>query len=88
MVGWRQNGSWGSRDNDEQTFKKFCNEGGSEKWGGIKRETCEITGNTGKCLYRNRDYSMMKGELRTQKREKIVSGEKSLRSQEQMEHRV
>lgn len=46
---------------------------GDQKMGWYQEgDMCEITGNTGKCLYRNRDYSMMKGELRTQKRKDSV----------------
>lgn len=60
----------------KKSFKKsFVNEGDQKKWGGIERERCEITGNTGTCLYRQREYSTIKGELRIQNREKTVSGE-------------
>ena len=69
-------------------FKESFVMKGDQKNGVVSRGRREITGNTGTCLYRNRNYSMMKGELRTQKREKIVSGEKSLRSQEQIQHRA
>ena len=60
----------------------------SEKWGGIEREGYEIKGNTGTCLHRQREYSMIKGELTIQNKEKTKADEKSLRSHEELGYRA
>lgn len=59
-----------------------------EKWGGIEREGYEIKGNIGICLYRQREYFMIKGELTIQNKEKIKVDEKLLRSYEELGYRV